>query len=571
MTIKVSKQLATMQDLAIGVGQVVQRRNGIDLTLDKIDLATNTEVQDRVIRVTSIAAMEAYSVPAGYVFSLNAGGRSGTFDVVAGDFSTELAADTLNGIYVGLADNPTATSKVAKRRIGTVVSLDWFGAVGDAITDDTAALQAAIDYSQIDNSALFLSSKTYRTTSTVTGLRPISIKGTYPSAYIGPPVAPDPIGGGSWLFFDHAAIGLFFDGDGTTLGTVYLDQFGTFRNQPTPDTGWVPGDFDFDISCDNVDLVIGDLMLLNPTRGLRMLNGSYGRLSIRRLRGQPLLTGIDLDDQFDSPRIGEIHFWPFWRDQQDVHNYTLQNLDCLVFGRVDNPSIESFFSIFSRSGLYLVESVNGVTNKFKLGNFEVDRSKNGIIIGAGVTTAITGLVSNFVFQGEASASDTTGIIILGDNPNISFGNVQIFNTEGNAIRSVDGTGAILKISNLSIRNYDNSGLGFPAVEIAGNNILDIANIPDVVKVATASIFAGNVNARLSSGTVSATTDAAGLISFSHSAQITPNKVFIQMLTDSPLFTVVPLISPSYILIRVFNTAGDTQNSTAVTFCWQASY
>ena len=143
MTIKVSKQLATMQDLAIGVGQVVQRRNGIDLTLDKIDLATNTEVQDRVIRVTSIAAMEAYSVPAGYVFSLNAGGRSGTFDVVSGDFSTELAADTENGIYIGLTDNPTATTKVAKRRYNDVVLVEWFGVTPSA-TDNTSAYNALI-------------------------------------------------------------------------------------------------------------------------------------------------------------------------------------------------------------------------------------------------------------------------------------------------------------------------------------------------------------------------------------------------------------------------------------------
>jgi len=89
MTIKISKQLATMQDLAIGSGQVVQRRNGVDLTLDKIDLITASKlasenagegaalvsmeggptvevaVLDRVIRVTNIAAMQALTVPVG--------------------------------------------------------------------------------------------------------------------------------------------------------------------------------------------------------------------------------------------------------------------------------------------------------------------------------------------------------------------------------------------------------------------------------------------------------------------------------------------------------------------------
>jgi len=138
MTIKITKQLATMEDLAIGTGTVVQERNGVPLTLTKIDF------NSRVIRVTSIAAMEAYSAPVGYVFSLNAGGRSGTFDVVAGDFSSELAADTENGIYIGLADDPTATTKVAKRRSERSPSGDWFGAVGDGLVDDTTAINAAM-------------------------------------------------------------------------------------------------------------------------------------------------------------------------------------------------------------------------------------------------------------------------------------------------------------------------------------------------------------------------------------------------------------------------------------------
>ena len=116
-------------------------------------------VLDRVIRVTSIAAMEAYSAPVGYVFNLNAGGRSGVFDVIAGDFSTELAADTENGIYIGLADDPTGASKVAKRRIEGMLSVKVFGATGDGVTDDTAKLQAAFDSEARNN--LFVLDGTY--------------------------------------------------------------------------------------------------------------------------------------------------------------------------------------------------------------------------------------------------------------------------------------------------------------------------------------------------------------------------------------------------------------------------
>jgi len=220
MTIKITKQLATVEDLAIGTGTVVQERNGVPLTLTKIDLitasklasenagegaalvsmqggssvenavstnasniATNAEaILDRVIRVTSIAEMEAYSAPVGYVFSLNAGGRSGTFDVVAGDFSSELAADTLNGVYIGLADNVTATTKVAKRRYNGAVVPQWFGAIGDGSADDTTALSVLLDILILQGSGrVYAPAGVYKLTApiskTLSGIQSLAIQG----------------------------------------------------------------------------------------------------------------------------------------------------------------------------------------------------------------------------------------------------------------------------------------------------------------------------------------------------------------------------------------------------------
>ena len=102
-------------------------------------------ISEIVLRAESISEIQASSASVGNVFSLNAGGRSGIFDVVSGNFSSELSADTQNGLYIALADDPSATSKVARRRYSGPVNIEWFGAVGDNSTNNTTAIQAALD------------------------------------------------------------------------------------------------------------------------------------------------------------------------------------------------------------------------------------------------------------------------------------------------------------------------------------------------------------------------------------------------------------------------------------------
>jgi hypothetical protein len=80
----------------------------------------------RVIEAASVAEIEALSLEPGRTISLSDGtGR--VLDVIAGDYSNEVAGDTLRGVFVPLADDPGGATKVAKVRFENTINAAWFG------------------------------------------------------------------------------------------------------------------------------------------------------------------------------------------------------------------------------------------------------------------------------------------------------------------------------------------------------------------------------------------------------------------------------------------------------------
>lgn len=99
-----------------------------------IDTVTSA-LNSRVISVSSRTAMKAYDVPAGTQFSLEEGGRSGTFVVKSGT----PPSDPQEGRYVVLSNG-----NYAERIVSGPITFRHYGAVGDGITPDKLAVAAAL-------------------------------------------------------------------------------------------------------------------------------------------------------------------------------------------------------------------------------------------------------------------------------------------------------------------------------------------------------------------------------------------------------------------------------------------
>jgi len=149
--------------VAVGDGVLRQELNantvgqGSDLVAHTGTSDTVTEALDRrVIRVSSRTEMKAYDVSAGYQFSLEEGGRSGLFVVKAGT----PPSDPQEGIYVVLANG-----NYAERINIDALSPEMFGAVGDGVTLDNAAMAAMFSFtesSQVNKNVVFRSGASYK-------------------------------------------------------------------------------------------------------------------------------------------------------------------------------------------------------------------------------------------------------------------------------------------------------------------------------------------------------------------------------------------------------------------------
>lgn len=126
-------QLTTSDPVIIGVSSITFER----LTPDSSGAIFGTATR------TTLKALSTSLVQA--VF-LREPGREGVFKWTTGDYSSQIAADTQEGIYIK-ADDAAPTSGAWVRQSGWQISgadVRWFGAAIDGVTDDAPAINAAL-------------------------------------------------------------------------------------------------------------------------------------------------------------------------------------------------------------------------------------------------------------------------------------------------------------------------------------------------------------------------------------------------------------------------------------------
>lgn len=367
------------------------------------------------------------------------------------------------------------------------MSLYQWGAKGDKVTDDTAAVQAAVNWASPDALELVVPACLgFRLTAPILCAgsprlrgQHIQISKTIQSLLV------NETGKGAWFFLDHLGIGFSFNDGGVVVTRPRLEMIGTYRNQPVPSTGtpYVPLSADFDFRFYNCDSVIRDIVLWNATRGIQITcnpTASQSRGDIQGIYGYPLQIGVQVDFIADVLRIDNTHFWPYWSSNPEVIKYVAANSIGMLLKRCDNPFITRYFTYGYRFSLATEDYLTyGSVSKLKLVEFDFDFfGESAIYInGSGGSYNLT----NGSGQGQSA---TAAQSFLEFSPASNGNNVSVTQVDAglcarDVFRVAGINNNVLRLgTGIRCYNWNGSGQGFPAVACSPDNIVVLEALPE---------------------------------------------------------------------------------------------
>ncbi|MHB1356217.1 MAG: glycosyl hydrolase family 28-related protein, partial [Anaerolineae bacterium] len=240
------------------------------------------------------------------------------------------------------------------------IDAQQFGTRGDGISDDTSALQRALDAASAQGGIVQLAPGQYRITGTIripvgvhlqgAAMAPQYIKpllGTVILAYAGRDDETGPV--------------LFDLGDSCSVSgvTVFYPEQKPRDIHPYPYTFHLYGG----------DNTVENVTLINSYNGIQIGPEPTVRHRIRSVYGCVLRRGIFLDSCSDIGRLDNVQFHCHWwsapevgGEWEPVFEYMWQNCEAFIFGRSDWEYVTNTFVFPVKTGYWFIKTERGATN-----------------------------------------------------------------------------------------------------------------------------------------------------------------------------------------------------------------
>jgi hypothetical protein len=233
-----------------------------------------------------------------------------------------------------------------------------FGAKGDAMTDDTAAIQFALDAAGRNGGVVNLPAGKYLVAGSLKVPAGAALAGAqHAPAYLKPLVGTVILATGGRDKEDGPA--LFELGDFATVSglTVYYPQQKPDNIRPYAWTFHLQGG----------DNTVENVTLINSYNGIRIGPEENVRHRIRSVVGCVLRRGLWLDNCVDIGRIENVHWHCQWwselgGNEAKVSEYMWKNLEAFVFARTDWEYVTNTFTCPANIGYHFIATKNGAMN-----------------------------------------------------------------------------------------------------------------------------------------------------------------------------------------------------------------
>jgi hypothetical protein len=358
------------------------------------------------------------------------------------------------------------TGEEREEREAGEVNVCTFGAMGDAVTDDTGAFQRAFDSaSRNRGGVVYAPPGRYLFKSELNVPDGVHLRGSYLCV-------PSHTGlrdrGQSKPGDDGTAL-YVVAGKGKEKGTPFLtlntnsSVSGLSIYYPEQRADAVPIPYPWTIAMRGKNPAAFDLELLNSYQGIDASNNE--RHNLRNITGQPLRRGIWVDAIYDIGRIENIHFNPWWSSDGKAYKWQTENGEAFIFARADWEYVLNTFCYGYKVGYKFMSSGTGECNGNFLG-IGADDCNRAVLVEQSAEYGV--LIANAEFT-SFHGEDPTMVEVRATNRGVIRLSNSAFWGPCNRIAKVGGSGTV-GFSDCTFVQWG-AGTESSAIEASGGRIL----------------------------------------------------------------------------------------------------
>jgi hypothetical protein len=341
------------------------------------------------------------------------------------------------------------------------------GAKGDGKTDDTAALQKALDLAgEGRGGTVVVPRGNYLIAGHLKVPQAVTLKGVWESVPAHNGIRdrglPRPTEDGTTFLVTGGA------GKEDAPACITLDTNSTLRGvvlyYPEQNEDKEPKPYPWAISMRGKNPAVLDVELLNPFNGIDATQNE--RHLIRNVHGQPIRRGVLVDSIYDIGRIENVHFNPWWSSKPGLFQWQMKHGEAFIFGRSDWEYVLNTFCFGYKVGYRFMRSKRGVCNGNFLG-IGADDCWTALVVEHSAPYGL--LITNGEFVSFHGPDPTMVDVRETNEGSVRFQNCAFWGP-CHQIAKVAGTGTV-GFSDCTFTFWDKGNTGRHAIQAASGTLL----------------------------------------------------------------------------------------------------